>query len=111
MEYGILVATIVGRQKSSYSGKEGDKVTSQFYQVSHCNAYQIYRFIGNRRDKPAHLAVRVSRIANPTYIWRRITAIPREPIYSLGGWLSSSQYSPTVRTASVNCSKSTGFVM
>ena len=30
---------------------------------------------------------------------------------STGGWLRRSQYMPSARTASVNCSKSTGFVM
>ena len=30
---------------------------------------------------------------------------------AVGGWFNSSQYRPSVRTASANCSKSTGFTM
>jgi hypothetical protein len=37
------------------------------------------RFIGNRRDSPAHLAVkRKAKLISP-YIWRSVTANPKEP--------------------------------
>ena len=38
---------------------------------------------------------------------RRVVCLPQ----SFGGWLSSAQYNPNCRTASVNCSKSTGLTM
>jgi hypothetical protein len=37
------------------------------------------RFIGNRRDSPEHLAVkRKAKLISP-YIWRSVTANPKEP--------------------------------
>jgi hypothetical protein len=40
-------------------------------------------------------------------------AAPHSPrlLGSIGGWFRSTQYSPSCRMASVNCSKSTGFTM
>jgi hypothetical protein len=71
---------------------------------SMCSVYQmlsvypkiIFGFIGNRRDRPAHLAAQ--RIANPTYIWRCITATPREPIFVLSGGTACSLQSRSRRT-------------